>query len=370
MVVALALVALLVGARLDTAAEENTKSQGLSLFDIKVSPATFNPSRGDKVTLNYQLSRSAKVTVKVFDPDLELVRVLAQDASRKTGANREVWDGRDSDGNAVPNEAYFFTLEAEDSSSGESVFYDPITFSGGEPFDIAGGHYQREAGTLTYMLSQPSRVLIRIGIPGSALLKTLADWEPRPAGEITEYWNGKDEDNLIDIWKNPNYRILVSYFTLPEASVIGFGNDKVDYRTYKGKLVSTRPKKVERPAANRRKLSPHFLTSRIKDRSFKIQFGFPELEKTGVSGFPVVKDQVLVRVDVREADREVILGQQYEIILFVDGVYFAEEERGYVPFNFPWELKGLAEGEHVLTVNLVTFNDQFGVGSRKVKVMK
>jgi hypothetical protein len=42
----------------------------------------------------------------------------------------------------------------------------------------------------------------------------------------------------------------------------------------------------------------------------------------------------------------------------------------FIPFNFPWDLKQLPAGEHILTVNIVTFNNQFGVGSRKIKVIK
>ena len=344
-------------------------AQGLSIFDVSVSTASFNPSRGERVELRYHLSRSALVTIKVFDPDLHITRVLTEKTQKDAGVQGEVWDGKDIDGKLVPNEAYFFTIEAEDALGSQAV-YDPITFSGGEPFDLGQAQFDRESGTLTYKLSQPSRVLIRIGIPGSALLKTLVDWEPRIGGEITEYWNGKDEDNVIDLWRQGNFTTMITYFTLPETSVITFGNTTYTYREYKANGSSARPKKVERPILNPRKLSPHFLTSRVNNRSFKVLLSFPEIEEKPAQTVPMIKDQVLVRVDIHEKDREVLLQQQFEIILFVDTVYFAEEERGYVPFNFPWELKQLPEGEHILTVNIVTFNDQFGVGSRKVKVVK
>jgi hypothetical protein len=95
------------------------------------------------------------------------------------------------DGAMVPNEAYFFTLEAETADHSQQAVYDPITFSGGEPFESTQVKLDRKLGRIAYQLSQPSRVLIRIGMSGHALLKTLVDWEPRPAGELTEDWNGK-----------------------------------------------------------------------------------------------------------------------------------------------------------------------------------
>lgn len=344
-------------------------SQGLSVYDVKTSAPSFNPSRGDKLEVRYSLSRDARVTVRAYDPDRQLVQTLATDAPRKAGQNREVWDGKDLDGAFVPNEAYFFCVEADDGS-GRKVIYDPITFSGGESADITQGEVSRETGTLTYKLSQPSRVLMRAGIPGSALLKTVVDWQPRIAGEITEYWNGKDEDNLIDVLSVPNYLLVLTYFTLPETSVVTVGNDKYDYRAYKADLKSPRPAKEERPMANGRRLSPHFLKPRATDRAFKVVLSFPELGAEGVGGVPEVRDKVLVRAAGADADRAVTVDQQYEVILFIDNVFYAEEERGHLPFNFPVELTSLTPGEHVITVNVVTFGDQVGIGSRKIKIVK
>lgn len=344
-------------------------SQGLSVYGVTTSAASFNPSRGDRVELRYSLSRDARVTVRAYDADRQLVRTLASDAERKAGQNREVWDGKDLDGAFVPNEAYFFCVEADDGS-GQKVVYDPFTFSGGESADIMQGEVSRETGTLSYKLSQPSRVLMRAGIPGSALLKTVVDWQPRVAGEITEYWNGKDEDNLVDVLGFPNHQLVLTYFTLPETSVITVGNSKYDYRAYKAGLKTQRPFKEDRPMSNARRLSPHFLKPRVTDRAFKVVLDFPELGATAAGVVPEVRDKLLVRAAAADADKDVTLDQQFEIILFIDNVFYAEEERGHLPFNLPVELTNLPPGEHVITVNVVTFGDQIGIGSRKINVAK
>lgn len=343
-------------------------SQGLSLYNVALSAASFNPSNGDKLEVRYSLSRDARVTVKAYDPDRQLVRTLAADAERKAGQNKETWDGKDSDGAVVPDEAYFFCVEADDGS-GQKVVYDPVTFSGGESADITQGGVSRETGTLSYKLSQPSRVLMRAGVPGSALLKTVVDWRPRVAGEITEYWNGKDEDNLIDVLGLPNYLLILTYMTLPETSVITVGNAKYDYRAYKAGLKSARPIKEERAMTNNRKVSPHFFKSRVTDRAFKIALSFPELGEAA-GGIPSAKDKLLLRIAAPDEERDVTLDQQFEIILFVDNVFYAEEERGHLPFNFPVELTSLPAGEHVITVNVITFGDQIGIGSRRINVVK
>lgn len=349
--------------------DSQPNSQGLSIFGVTLSATSFNPSRGDTLECRYSLSRDARVTVKVFDADQQLVRTLVSDSQKTAGQNKEIWDGKDSDGMVVPNEAYFFNIEAEDSERNRLV-YDPVTFSGGESADLSHGQFDHDNGTLSYKLSQPSRVLLRAGVPGSALLKTIVDWQPRVAGEITEYWNGKDEDNLIEVWNAPNHMLILTYMTLPETSAITIGNEKYGYREYKRNLKTPRPTKEQRPMMNVRKLSPHFLKSRLTDRAFKVLLSFPELDQTGSNEIPIAKEKLLVRIEVPEEDREVPLNQQYEIIVFIDSVFYAEEERGHLPFNYPLELTNLPPGEHVLTVNVITFGDQIGIGSRKITVTK
>ncbi len=112
-----------------TAEEKNGQvAQILKISEVIVSTPTFNPSRGDSAELRYHLSRSADVTVKVFDPDFELIQILIDKLHQKTGGHREIWDGTDMDGATVPNEAYFFTIEAQEEDEGQQAVYDPITF--------------------------------------------------------------------------------------------------------------------------------------------------------------------------------------------------------------------------------------------------
>lgn len=344
-------------------------SKSLVIAQVSVAARSFAPFLKETVQIRYSLSHDATVTVKVFDPDQELVRVIASKATRKAGANRESWDGRDVDGKVIPNEAYFFTIEAEASGLAPAV-YDPITFSGGDFGDITRGELSHDMGTFSYKLGQPSRVRLRVGIQGSAMAKTVVDWEPRVAGTITERWNGMDEDNLVSIWNRERFTMILTYFTLPENSVIAVGNDRYTYRAYKTGLPAPRPKKEERPFTGNRKITPHFLRSRVTDRAFRVRLSFPELEKGPRVALPEVKDRILVRVDVDPEDKTILINQQHEIMLFNDFIFHAEEERGYLPFNFPWEVKQLPAGEHILTVNISSHSDQVGVGSRKIRVIK
>lgn len=342
---------------------------GPAIAAVSVSPASFNPARGEKVTLAYTLLRDARITIKVLDPDRSVVRTLVSNGAARSGPRTQTWDGKDAGGRLVPNEAFEFVIEAVDAT-GMLTSQDSAATSGGEFGDIRRGSTSRESGTVSYTLSQPSRLLLRAGIPGSALLKTVVDWEPRPAGQQTEYWNGRDEDNLVDVLGLKERSIIISYMTLPDNSVITYGNSAYTYREYVERYAKNRTKVPMPTFRNNRKVSPHYTKDRLKDRGFKLKITFPELDKPGAPVIPTARDRLLVNIEVDPKDLEVVANQQLEVILFTDLQFHSEEERGYLPFRYPLEVADLPAGEHVLTVNVVTFGDQVGIGSRKFKVVK
>ena len=328
--------------------------------NVTLANPSFNPSRGETARLSYELAKADRVTVNVWDPDGGLVRTLAHGVPRQAGKQQETWDGKDSEGRPVPDEAYTFTIET--ASGG---IYDPTATSGGTVGDLTKVQFDREAGTVVYRLPVSSRVLIRLGIHSGPMLKTLVDWKPRVAGSITEYWNGQDESGLIRMHENPGFTTLITYVTLPDATVIAYGNSKESYRDYKlgrAKGRSLKPKRPRQAAPGQ--LRPENLVPPAWARAPKVSLTFPKAQEA----VPAGRGAIDVRVEVDPADRDLLQRDQFEIIFFVDNVFFAEAERGYLPFNWRWELIQLPPGEHVLTVNIASFKGQVGVASRKVRV--
>jgi len=341
-------------------------SYGNLLSNVKVSKFSFNPQKGEEININFNLSKDAIVEINIYDPDFGLIRTLKKDFS-DSGEHKIVWDGKDMDGKVVPDEAYFFTILADDKN-GNKEFYDPTGFSGGEEFDITKADINLEAGTIIYRLPQMGRVAIRMGIQGGSLLNQLVDWRPRVAGEITEYWNGKDKDNLIDLYNHPRFKMVIVYFTLPENSIISYGNTNMDYREYK-QSVSGRPVKEKKEHTNT-KISRHYPIPRTKDYSPQLTMSFSNIQDVDKQGIPILKEKTLVKVELNERDKKIFANEQYEVAFFLDTEFYAEEEVGYSPYNWVWDLSQIKEGEHVLTVNLSSFKDQIGILSKKVRVIK
>jgi hypothetical protein len=348
-------------------APPTSRFPGQLLSQVAISTSSFNPTARQNVSILYVLSDKAKADICIYDPDFTLVRTL-DGGSQAAGSHRVAWDGKDQDGVTVPDEAYFFTIRAE-TSGGVKDTYDPTQFSGGTGEDLTKADIDPISRAITYRLPAAARALIRIGVQDGPLFNTLVDWKPRVAGEITEHWDGRDQDDHLDLFGHPRFTMLITYFTLPENSVITYGNRSTDYRAYKAAMRKDRVAK-DRPTRTDVRVSPHYSLPRTVDYSPNLSMTFAGAKKDGSTGLPILTGKALVKVDIDEEDKTFFVNQQYEITFFLDGEFYTEQEVGYAPFNWVWDLTDVPAGEHLLTVNLSGFKDQIGVLSRRLVVAK
>lgn len=335
-----------------------------AITEVRVDQDTFDPSSGQIIDFGYSLAKADGVTVQVFDPDGGLIRTFVNDATQEAGPQTLRWDGRDDSGKVVPDEAYTLVIETADG-----LVYDPTTFSGSEVGDLTDVKFD-SSGTVSYKLPAPARVLIRLGVHNGPMYRTLVDWKPRPAGNVNEYWDGFDRDEIVKLQGHKDFSALVTYATLPEATIITYGNKDDTYREYKRGRGKDRPRKPERPLDPdaERRYRPDFLVPPAWARAPRVDLIFPDFPEPDT--VPTVKGRVDVRIDVSDADKPRLMEDQFEVLLFVDSQFFAEAERGYLPLNWAWELQQFPPGEHILTVNISSFKGQVGVASRRILLEK
>lgn len=333
---------------------------------LPYASAEFAPARGEAFKIPFMLHRAAQVSVDVYTSDGDLIRTLKTNAALKPGQHALSWDGKDRDGAVVPDEAYIPVLRAQ-LPDGTRVTHDPRGVSGGEMIDDLGVRITPDRN-ISYRLPVPARVLIRVGIKGGPMLRSLASWEPRNAGRIVQRWDGFDSDNLTDLRISPKLSVLVTAFELPRGAIITSGNQGIRYVAYRQQKGWETPKidaakfTLER---NGRRVSRTYNFPRVLQTDPLVNISFVGNHKTSSapSAVPRVTGLLTVRVDIPQSDRRLVQESLYEVAFFIDNEFVAEEEHGFVPLTWQWRPTGLAPGEHILTVNVSGFEGNVGVKS-------
>ena len=344
------------------------ENKPLSISNISLDKKTFDITKDDNVRIKYRLSTDAQVTIRLYDSSDMLIKTIAEGIQASGGEHSISWDGKNERGEAVPEGAYIYTIEAI-GFDGKIVRYDPADETGGVLLKVRKPFLDIEKGEIAYVMPRAGMVRIRAGIKSGPLLRTVIDWEPRGAGKNTEKWDGKDKAGLIDLFKTPEREIFIFAYTLPDNAIIVKGEHLVDKENHINPLQGVTERRPQDKAYPVSKYE-HALHARAICHEPQFQVQFSSKVPTTPDGDPILTGAVPVKVIISQKDRQHLESSRFEVMLFVDTVFLFEDEEGFTPFTYLWNTKGLTEGEHVLTINILSYDDHCGVKSRKVMIRR
>ena len=346
----------------------------LTVSNLRVSPPSLNPTKGERATIEVNLSAPARLSARVLGPDHQILRTIQTPDPVGPGNATLTWDGRDDEGAIVPNEAYYFLLVAT-GAGGQQAVLDPLRIAGGERFDIARGRWEPTKSKLHYFLPEAGRVLVRVGLHDGPLLRTLVNWEPRTKGAVVETWDGKDPSGQVNVGHIPNLKFVVTGFYLPAGSVITRGNGRMDYAAYRQARDRQGGRKRAHPPSSQpapsygRPLSSVFWQDRLLHRDLRLKLDL----RTDAGQSPprqIRRDQKLyARVSVDPRDGPILQRHPYEIVIYLDRKFVAEDENARVPFNWQLPTQAVSPGKHILTVNLHTVGGQVGTVTQLIQIV-
>jgi hypothetical protein len=343
-------------------------SQALTISRVSTDRWGFNPGSGEEVTIRYHLSQKARVTVRVFDSRDILIRTLAKEQTQQPGDQQVVWDGKDEAGREVVPGLYVYTINAQTRKGLETLF-DLTDITGGEEQGAEAVYYDHTNTEISYVLPKPGLVNIRYGLrDGGPLLGTLVDWVPRPAGLNREPWDGFVANRAIEVAGNPKLEIMVSSYTLSSNSIVVLGNT----RTLEPEFIeriSWPEERRENLRRRKKRMYYHWQHPRDKCRDPQLEVIFSDAP-VDKSGLPLIMEKTPIRITIAEEDRDFMMGERFEIVIYVDMLFVYEEELGYIPFNWTWDPVGVSPGIHYITVMLRGYEGHFGTATRKVLVRK
>jgi hypothetical protein len=336
---------------------------------------SFNPSRNETLPIVVLLPPHDKAEVSLHEDHGLMVRSLFRGSSPQDSLAL-LWDGRDDSGEVLPDEAYYVKVTC--IKGRDTVILDPPTFSGGEMFSIGQAAFDPERGTLQYTLPRDARIIIRAGELKGLLLKNIVHLAPRTKGEVLEYWNGKDSDNLLSVKQLTNWQAVIAGISLPNHTVVTYGNEKAGYEDYFSRRLSNREFRGPRTKFSGkfqtflqktgREVGNHFTLPLSQNHAPLVSARFPNAPDTLPEKVPLLRGTQRVEIDIDQSDKLFPREQQFEIMFYVDGKLVAEDEVGYIPYNWVWNSAEVSEGEHIISVNLASFKDQIGTKSLKVMV--
>ncbi len=315
---------------------------------VGISPKTFWPKKGVGLEIRWTQRRKAKTTVEIRKESGELVKRFEKTFSK--GPQVVVWDGTNGSGETVDPGIYLYSLRSEDESGHEAI-YDPSLITGGEELKVERFTFDRDKRELHFILPRAARTRLRIGLSPFMHLRTLLNWEPLEAGAHTLTWDGLDASGWIRAVDHPGVTMNLAAFALPDNAILVKGDRKETFSP-------DSPSKLKGSYF-------HAAHDRADCRDVSLTVDFPNARRNS-EGLPILGENTLVRVWLNEEDKSFMINQRYEVMFFVDTVFLFEEEDGQNPFNFEWDASHLAPGEHLLTVNLIGYDDHLGVKTARV----
>lgn len=342
----------------------SAQAQALEITQVRLDKQAFIPAKDEYVSVYYQLSAPAQVTLQIYDGRDLLVRQLGGGQTLPAGEHSFQWRGEDQAGNHLPAEAYRYTLDAK-TKDGKRVIHDLTDATRGNAVAVSDIEWDAEEKVIRYRLSEPARVNIRIGLQNfGPLLKTVIDWVPRPAGLNQEHWDGWDQSRAMDLSNHPQLKIVADSFALG-ANVILLGSspntaqwlESMDWPQQRRVITQTRPKHMY----------AHSQQAMEQRGDVEIHLQLPTDTKM-INGIAQLSGQVPIRMQVGAKDKQRVLDRRFEPVFFIDGAFVFENEVGFLPFTWIWDTTKVNNGSHYITANLRGYEGNFGMATVKVNV--
>ena len=345
------------------AARPGARSAGLlpaplAIDKVRVEPKTIDTQRPDVASLHYELSRDATVRIDLVDEEGAVVRRL-EVGRQPAGLQQFRWDGRDAAGTLVSAGVYRYVIIGE-TPDGQSARHDPSAQTGGEELEPRDFTFDRQTGRFAWVMPRAGRARLRIGVEGFPHLRTLLDWQPLEAGRQEVVWDGLDASGFIRAIDHENLSVKLSAFALPDNTVIVRGLPRAQLPP------GDSPHAAYPPLGRVDAAYVHARHPRAVCHEALMSLEFPQQTAIDSEGRPIVQGSVPVRVTLDPRDAAHLVNARFEVALYEDLTFLFEEEAGTNPFTFLWDTSRLTPGAHLLTINVLSYDDHYGTFTQPV----
>ncbi len=330
-------------------------SEPIRIDKAGVNPKTVDFTKGEKAVISFATSGKAFLSILFKD---ESGNILNQYELGLQEAGKQVfsWDGKMQNGETVKTDVVVYAIEAK-SEDGSLIRFDPSSESGGNDLSFPKFSLDKKSGKIEYILPQAGRVRLRAGILEGALLKTILDWQAKEAGKHELMWDGLDKSGEMNLLNNANLNLNLNAFSLPDNAII--------VKQIEPSFAA--PDSVYHEVKTGRHF--HYLHPRSNCHEPKFKIIFSDAVKKDEKGIPLLKGKTAFSVQIDPSDEIDLIRKRFEVMVYFDSNFLFEEEQAVTPATFTLDVSSWAQGYHLLTVNVMSYDDHIGVETVKVKVI-
>lgn len=330
---------------------------------MTVDSPIINPRQQAIATISWQLTEPTAVTLFICDLRGTIVKTLLDGEELAKGSHDTFWDGMDDKGVACPNGVYLPIIKCSSPRKG-SFIYNPTASPWGEQVEPLAIRYDSDQQAVTFSVEQMTYARLRVGLrEGGPVYKTLANWRLWTPGEYQVPWNGKDKGNFQHVLGKENLTYSFDSFSLAENSlIINNAPENSSYSTIGAKQFPLHP-----PASSN--LSYFALEPNSLDAEPEIVIDWQQ-EKSKDDKI-VLHGKARLQVDFAEPGKERATDTKYkwgELLLYIDDEFVVEVPVDDLPAVIDFDSSNFANGEHLLTINLLTGDDRAGIVTHKVLI--
>jgi len=329
-------------------------SESVRIGKVSVNPKMVDFSKGDKAAISFTTSEKSFLSILFKDEGGNLLNEY-EIGLQAAGKQVFSWDGKMQNGETIKTDVAIYVIDAR-SEDGQRVRFDPSSETGGTDLSFPKFSLDKKSGKIEYTLPQAARVRLRAGILQGALLKTIFDWKAEEAGKHEFIWNGLDKSGEINLLKNPDLNLNLNAFSLPDNTIIINGIEP----------AYSEPDSIYRALNTGRHF--HYPHPRINCHEPKFKIVFSDAIEKDEKGTPLLKGKTAFSVEIDPSDQTDLIRKRFEVMVYFDSNFLFEEEQAVTPATFMLDTSGWAPGYHLLTVNVMSYDDHIGVETVEVKV--
>lgn len=197
--------------------------------------------------------------------------------------------------------------------------------------------FDRDSRLISYMLTAPASVRLRVGTAGGPLYKTLIDWKRQEKGRhavrYAETVSGRTTFTL-------------HAFTADDADVRG---------------LSLADMVVAPAQAAIGQAVPAVLRGQIHKRHRRSDCHDPKIKLSVKRGRELI-------IGLAPQEKRRLRRERFQVHIFIDDVLAHQSIDGYVPYHWTIDTAGLNPGRHTVQVNLAGFADHIGAAQAEFVV--